>query len=267
MNTFHTLWRAALCGLGLAFLLAGPVWAEPAITQRIEWKKVPIRLDLSTGSERIVHFPGPVRVGVPASLRPVLRAQSLDGTVYFLASAPFDATRILVRSLEAGRFYLLDIAASGVGTPMPPVQVYVKEADGPHSLTRPQAPLDDRPARAPYGYVALTRFAAHQLYAPARLVQDRPGIVRMPVSRDPVALLRGGVVDAVPLVAWRAGGLYVTAVRLTNRTGQPQILDPRTLRGTWLAATFQHHHLLGVGSDADTTVVYLVSARPFETAR
>ena len=98
MSPVSLLRRIVLYGLGLALLLAGSVGAESGITQRIEWKKVPIQLDLRTGSERIVHFPGPVRVGVPAVLQPVLRAQSLDGTVYFLADAPFDATRILVRS-------------------------------------------------------------------------------------------------------------------------------------------------------------------------
>jgi hypothetical protein len=58
--------------------------------------------------------------------------------------------------------------------------------------------------------------------------------------------------------------LYVTAVKLTNRWKKPQVLDPRTLRGQWLAATFQHSRLLPAGDDADTTAVYLVSARPFE---
>jgi hypothetical protein len=68
-------------------------------------------------------------------------------------------------------------------------------------------------------------------------------------------------------VAWRAGGLYVTAVKLTNRTDQPQILDPRDLRGSWLTATFQHNRLLAAGSEADTTAVYLISARPFAASR
>ena len=115
--------------------------------------------------------------------------------------------------------------------------------------------------------MALTRFAARQLYAPLRLAQGRPGIVRVPVHRTPVALLRGGAVQAVPLASWRAGTLFVTAVRLTNRTGQPRTLDPRELRGTWLAATFQHNRLLPAGSEADTTAVYLVSDRAFEASR
>ena len=67
-------------------------------------------------------------------------------------------------------------------------------------------------------------------------------------------------------MAWRANGLYVTAVKLTNRTELPQTLDPRDLQGTWLSATFQHHRLLPMGDEADTTAVYLISARPFDVS-
>ena len=88
----------------------------------------------------------------------------------------------------------------------------------------------------------------------------------MPVKRKKVTLVRGAAVTAEPLVAWRAGDLYVTGVKLRNRTGQAVILDPRKLRGTWLTAAFQHNRLHAAGDEADTTVVYLLSARPFETS-
>jgi len=86
------------------------------------------------------------------------------------------------------------------------------------------------------------------------------------VPSEPFDLIHGGAVEATPLIGWRANGLYITAVKLTNRTAEPQILDPRDLRGAWLTATFQHHRLLPKGDEADTTAVYLVSARPFELA-
>ena len=42
-------------------------------------------------------------------------------------------------------------------------------------------------------------------------------MVRVPVKRKKVSLVRGAAVTAEPLVAWRAGDLYLTAVKLTNR--------------------------------------------------
>ena len=256
---------AALLGLALA-LLAGAAAAEdePPPVERILWQRVPIRLELPVGRERIVHFPSPVRVGLPAALQAQLRAQSIDGSLYLLAQAPFERQRVMVREIEAGRVYLLDVSAAE-GAPSGPVQIVASTAPAPRELAAEAG--DAAPPAVDYGYVTLTRFAAQQLYAPARVLQDLPGVVRVPVKRDPLPLVRGGALAATPLVAWRSGGLYLTAVKLTNTTREPQTLDPRALRGTWLAATFQHHRLLPAGDEADTTALYLLSARPFEASR
>jgi len=252
-------------GIGLV-LMQSLAHAEPEVTERIEWNKTPIQLDLKVGHERLVTLPGPVKVGVPASLQPLLRTQSINGTVYLLASGPFDATRVMARSIDGGQIILFDVSASKDGGQIHPVQVYVKTSGEGHTEAM-ESSVASQDAASQYSYVALTRFAAQQLYAPGRLVQDRPGIVRVPVMHESVSLMYGGAVDATPLVSWRAGGLYVTAVKLTNRSDQPQTLDPRNLRGSWLTATFQHNRLLVAGSDADTTAVYLISARPFEASR
>lgn len=256
----------ALLGLALA-LLAGAAGAEdePPPVERIFYQRLPVRLELPVGRERIVHFPAPVRVGLPAVLQTPLRVQSIDGSLYLLAQAPFERQRLMVRELEAGRVYLLDVSAAAEGAPSGPVQIVASTPPPPREPTAEAG--DGAPAPVDYGYVALTRFAAQQLYAPARLLQDLPGVVRVPVKREPVPLVRGGAVTATPLVAWRSGGLYLTAVKLTNTTRAPQTLDPRALRGSWLAATFQHHRLLPAGEEADTTALYLLSARPFEASR
>lgn len=264
MNNFK---RGVMSWLGVVLLLMQSVGhAESEITERIEWNKTPIQLDLKVGHERLVTLPGPVKVGVPASLQPLLRTQSVNGTVYLLASAPFDATRVMAQSVDGGQMFLFDVSASKDGGQTYPVQVYVKTNGESHAETM-DSPIASQDSTVQYSYVALTRFAAQQLYAPARLIQDRSGIVRVPVKREPVSLMYGGAVDAMPLVAWRAGGLYVTAVKLTNRADQPQTLDPRNLRGTWLTAAFHHNRLLAAGNEADTAAVYLISARPFEAAR
>ena len=267
MNSINHFKRGVMFWLGVGLLLMqSTVHAEPEITERIEWNKTPIQLDLKVGHERLVHLPGAVKIGVPASLQPLLRTQSVNGTVYLLASAPFDATRVMAQSIDGGQMFLFDVSASQEGGQTHPVQVYVK-ANGERHAETTDSSLPSHDATAQYSYVALTRFAAQQLYAPARLVLDRPGIVRVPVMQEPIGLLYGGAIDATPLVAWRAGALYVTAVKLTNHTDQPQALDPRHLRGTWLTASFQHNRLLAAGNEADTTAVYLISARPFEAAR
>jgi len=260
-NTFN---HVIATWLGVVLLLAQSlVFAETDTPERIEWKKAPIRLELAVGQEQRIEFPAAVKVGVPASVQSLLRTQSVNGTVYLLAQAPFDSSRLMVRELDSGRIYLFDVTAAEEGGASPPIQITVA---GDREIDNDFATVGNNTDQAQPDYIQLTRFAAQQLYAPLRLVKDRPGIVRVPVKRDAVDLLHGGTIEASPLVAWRANGLYVTAVKLTNRTEQPQTLDPRDLRGTWQTATFQHHRLLPRGDEADTTAVYLISARPFDVS-
>ena len=253
-----------ITSLGVVMLLANTlVHAETDTPERIEWKKAPIRLELAVGQEQRIEFPAAVKVGVPASVQSLLRTQSVNGTVYLLAQAPFDSSRLMVREFDSGRIYLFDVTAAEEGGASPPIQIFVT---GDSEVANDVATGANGSRLSQPDYIQLTRFAAQQLYAPIRLVKDRPGIVRVPVTRDAVDLLHGGTVEATPLVAWRANGLYVTAVKLTNRTEQPQTLDPRDLRGAWLTATFQHHRLLPKGDEADTMAVYLISARPFDVS-
>lgn len=234
--------------------------------QPIVWDKTPIDLTLTVGQERLVQFPGPITVGVPSGLTQLLRVQTVDDTVYLLAQRPFEATRVIARDRDSGRTYVIDVSASTDGGQTLPVQIKLTaDTDLPGSTAGDVNALHDV-AAARIGYVTLTRFAAQQLYAPARLLADLPGAVRVPIKPDPVMLLRGDAVTATPLIAWRADGLYLTAVKLTNLLAIPLLLDPRALRGAWLAATFQHNRLAKHGDEADTTVVYLISSLPFAAA-
>jgi len=243
----------------LLLLLSVGVNAASDTPERIAWHKTPIAVELAVGAERLVHFPEAVKVGVPPQLQGSLRVQSIAGTLYLLAHQPFTVTRVVVRDLDNGQVYLLDLSAAADGGRNNPLEIYLPD-EGPAEGAKAAAEASGPPQ---YGYVTLTRFAAQQLYAPARLLQDLAGVVRVPIKREPVALVRGDAVEALPLIAWRAGDLYVTAAKLTNKTDRPQTLDPRTLRGRWLTATFQHNRLHEAGSEADRTVVYLISDRPF----
>ena len=261
MRETNTIHPVIVTCLGVALLLMQTLaHAETNMIERIEWKKVPIRLELVVGQEQRIEFPNAVKVGIPSSVQPRLRTQSVNGAVYLLAHAPFDTNRIMVRELDSGRIYLLDVTSTQDGAVTHPVQIYVTDDSGAYDLEI-NNPSPERPS-----YIQLTRFAAQQLYAPSRLVKDNSAIIRVPVSGHSVDLLHGGAVEAIPLVAWRANGLYITAVKLTNRTHQARTLDPRDLRGAWLTASFQHHRLFPVGDEADTTAVYLISARPFEVS-
>lgn len=240
--------------------------------ERVVWRKTPIAIPLIVGEERLIHFPESVSIGLPQSLTARLRSQSINGTLYLLARQSFESTRVMVRSENGGPLFVLDLSAALSNEerpPLPDVQVVLdtsKVAAGSDGSDTDSAETTTGNRFSQWGYVALTRYAAQQLYAPERLVPNTPGVVAIPVQVAPVGLLRGGGVEAVPVAAWKAGLHYVTAVRLTNYSAKAVILDPRELRGAWLAATFQHNRLLPSGTDEDTTAVYLISDRPFDVA-
>lgn len=254
-------------------------WADSAV-ERLFWDKVPLRIILPVGRERLVTFPGEVRVGIPQPLTGKLRTQSHAGTVYWMAKEAFEPQRIQVRDLDGQGSVLIDLSAGQTpGLPDHPIEVLFKPGqrsavDGllnadADSIASTSSHKKAKPVKNPKtaGLVALTRFAAQQLYAPARLLKATPAIQRVSVGQTPIEhLLHGESVIATPIAGWRSGGLYVTAVEVKN-TGPDFIdLDPRLLRGRWRAATFQHTRLHPAGSEADTSAVYLVSDRPFHEA-
>tara|TARA_R110000851_G_scaffold86648_3_gene188234 strand:- start:17221 stop:18054 length:834 start_codon:yes stop_codon:yes gene_type:complete len=261
--------------LGLCFPLLSFAQVDDAALstpERVVWNKAPIAIPLVVGEERLVHFPDSVSIGLPQSLTPLLRSQSINGTLYLFARKPFEPTRVMVRSETDGPIYVLDISAAPGGADsrsLPDVQVLLQASQKPPQDLSEDAGADqstsDKQSQS-LGYAALTRYAAQQLYAPTRLIPQQLGVVAIPVNPEPVDLVVGGKIEAVPVAAWKAGLRYVTAVKLINRTQSPVVLDPRELRGSWLAATFQHNRLLPAGSEADTTAVYLVSDRRFDAA-
>ena len=228
--------------------------------ERLFWDKVPLRITLPVGKERLVTFPAAVRLGMPGTLAAKLRTQSNQGTVYWLAHEAFDTQRIEVREIKSNRIYLIDLSAGKKsGLSDTPIKVINKQTEDE------QTPVKQitQKTRTP-GYVALTRFAAQQLYAPARLLKAAPGIHRVSVARQPSThLIRGEQIEATPVAGWQSGSFYVTAVALKNTSHQYITLDPRYIRGAWRTATFQHTRLHPAGSEADTTAVYLISGRPF----
>ncbi len=246
----------------------------PMPPERIIWDRTPLGIALPIGQERQVTFPAPVEVGMPAGLADTVRTQVVAGTVYWVAKSEFTPQRIQVRDTATGQIYLVDLSARSSASTAP---VIVTQAAAPAQVDGGAGGMASAagtvaagtvtaPKMPTYDYGALTRFAAQSLYAPRRLAPTLPGVFQAPVDGRLIDLVRGESIQATPLIAWRSGNLHITAVRLRNMGMSPVILDPRSLRGLWVAATFQHARLFPKGDEADTTAVYLISAKPFEHA-
>jgi integrating conjugative element protein (TIGR03749 family) len=236
--------------------------------ERIIWNKEPVSLHLTVDQERLVTFPASVHVGVQEGMAGVLRTQVVDGTVYWKATRAFPVLRVQVQELESGRIFLVDLKADKTATSSEPVEVAVPASSASTGARDGDRAAPATPAGGQIGYVKLTRFAAQQLYAPTRLVQPEAGISPVALRTEgAVRLILGrnaGAVEAIPIESWRSANFYVTAIRLRNLGTSAITIDPRELRGRWLAATPQHGRLLPAGDDADTSALYLISSRSFE---
>jgi len=256
---------------------------EQTAYERIFWNKTPLSITLQTGRERLIHFPDMVRVKPPKALSSEqLKITVVDNVVYLKALKDFSAERMKVQafnhtsgSFEGGRFYLLDLSAKRNGG-SEQIQIIDKTNSNQSSLmqsgmnsAQPEGVAEQSDGvnasqSQDVDMVALVRYAAQQLYAPERLVQSHPSIYRTPLRvKALTSLYRGGELQSIPLASWKGGDLYLTAVKIQNKTTLPVILDPRLFRGQWRSRTLQHGSLSRYQTEADTSTVYLVSDRPF----
>lgn len=256
---FYLLSTVLFCGVAIA-------------TEQVQWQRIPLPVELHTGHERVIFVNKNVRVGYPASLDGRLRLQSSGGTLYLKASEDFPDTRLELHDVDSGEIILLDVHAR-TGGELEPLELNYNTRVWRSDISETQNESSGTSAVIPQEYseplpVALTRYAAQMLYAPLRTVAPLPGITPVPLHLPPMltTLLPAIPVTATPLNAWRLGDLTVTAIKLQNRTEQPVTLDPRTLQGQFLTATFQHSWLGAHGTPEDTTVVYLVSEGSTDSA-
>jgi integrating conjugative element protein (TIGR03749 family) len=230
--------------------------------ERMVWDKAPLQISLGIGPdhERSLTFPAPMHIGIPQDIAHQLRVQTVGRTSYFTALAPFGRSRVVAEDRATGAVILLDLTAS-------------KDSSGTHPITIvvPTAPIDSTAGidpQQPVDMVTLTRFAAQQLYAPRRLATPHPAVRRVLVDPRPIDdLYAGAGIRATPAAQWRSEDFHLTAVVLQNLRAEAIELDPQLVRGRWRAVTFHHGRLHAHGSEADTTVVYLVCDRSFETCR
>ena len=262
--------KSCIQGLFVILLALASATVIADASERVLWDKRPISVHLQVGYERIIHFPDDVRYWLPDTVKRHVSVLAANGVLYIRAMEPFPTTRLRIQGLNNQQVYLLDITASEVAAVSEELIVMTKENTRNRSreATAYKTTEDWR--------IRLTRYAAQQLYAPERLVGGDSAIKRIPVeSKTSVPLIRGGLIEAVPIASWQGHGLTVTAVRVRNlslqslqlqfdRSDSLQALDLSYLvRGDWLTATLQHDRLGAMGDETDTTTLYLVSNRSF----
>lgn len=233
----------------------------------MQWKRIPLRVDLHVGQERILFLDKNVQVGVPSELDNKLEVQSVGGAVYLKANKAFPISRLQFRDIESGQIILVDLKSQARKEKLDSIRILFDESVTNNvEKVAQNAVSDDEEEIAPIKNAlpvpaAITRYAAQSLYAPLRTVEPLPGIQRvaMRLPKSLPTLMPNLAVLATPLESWGMDGYIVTAVRIKHLEKNRVELDPRYLQGNFYAATFQHNWLGEYGSPEDTTTVYLVT--------
>ena len=233
-----------------------------SLFQYMVWRKAPLNITLPVGHERMISFPGSVKFGYDQGVLPqsVLHVVNNNQTLYLTASKAFKAQPVRVLLVKSGKIILMNLTAKQ-GVSDTPVDVVL-----PVPSTSVKAQNDMQSGAVNYG--GLIRFAANQLYAPARLLTQPGNIFRTPMeTRQSVPLLLDGSVLANPLISWREHSAYITAVQVYNNEKFAVNLDPSAFCGQWkMAAFYPRKTIQKQSSDTDNTTVFLVSDQPFGQA-
>ena len=228
--------------------------------QHIVWDKTPINVILPVGIERMVSFPTSIKFGYDTSEIPAgaLRVQNAGGTLYLLAKQPFNATRVHVM-LKDGKIILLNLSAQKNADTVPLDIVLQTIGDMNVSNSNVSTSFDA---------VTLTRFAFQQLYAPERLLNDPQGIARVTMHiPEIVGIVEPSKIIAMPLISWRGGDNYVTAILLRNETPNAITLNEKALCGDFVSSSFYPTKTLAPQSTlGDSTTLVVVTESPIATA-
>jgi len=257
----------------LTFSLNQSSYAQSA--QRMVYMGDPLKITLGIGEERRLTFPGAklVWADVKDKLKPKLDSLIVGKNVYFKAKEPFKSTRIIIGEDGGSKVYLLDIMATDkkVGNK----RLVIVEGEDRFAIADKDKKVVPESVIAPLtrksspgaGFKTLLQFASREIYAPERLRSKTVGMHREFINKRPTYhLYRGNQISTHPVVAWRSGGLHVSAIKVQNRTSDFLPLDPRLLRGKWKTALFYHGQLAPNGSPQDTSTLFLISDSPYVDA-
>ncbi|THT98446.1 TIGR03749 family integrating conjugative element protein [Lampropedia puyangensis] len=240
-------------------------------TERVVFNRRPVGVALPVGQERLITMPGPSVLHVPTDIEVAVRLESIGRTVYATALRPFETIRIIAELVDTGEQIPLDLVANeGTVTASAEMEVFLSSSVSADRKKEPALSTDDQEQEQQQAadMVELTRHAARALYAPRRLAYKPSNISQVGVDTQPVdGLIAGALVETTPVGQWRSGNLYVTAVVVRNRSKFALEVPLEDVRGQWLSATAQHGRIGPAGSETDTTAIYLVCQRAFESCR
>ena len=243
--------------------------------ERIVWIKTPIHFVVPLNHQRMLSFPDRVQVdnNNPDLTTNKVTIYNNAGTLYVTARKAFKPILLPVKLMASGEVVLVYLSSNDKAQDNHPLDVVIPSIS-PSAYNAGQT--EEKPT-VTINDVSLLRFAVQQ-FGVKRLASQPNNISRTPMyTHKSVNIYYGDAVEAFPLISWRGGDLYVTAVQLKNTTDRTVQLDPRKLIGHWQAAGFYRFDAMKTlttplvpfntltprSTKRDFTLLFVVSNKPF----
>jgi len=238
--------------------------------QTVKWNNLPIPVQLETNQEMIIQVMENVEIGLPESLLKKVKAESQQGYVYITSIEDFDKTRIKLRLLESGQMLLIDLSSTPESTEQENIFIQVgdvvpeKKSDYVNNNSyRSRVSGSVTP-------IQLTRYAARSFFGPERLVIKDDRIRMGKVGNlDLSDLFTGpsrGLFLIEPLAVFKTGKMHLTAIKLTNKTTVPQVINSNHINAKFSFSTPQSTVVNQKNVAGDMTVLYLITDVPIASS-
>ena len=112
-------------------------------------------------------------------------------------------------------------------------------------------------------YVEMMRLAA--TISSDGLAEIEGGVKEEQINARPIQNLLADGLLVTPVDGWRKNGLYITRLMIENESDELRAIDLPSIPGDWLASSADQLTLAPYRAEGDSTWLYLLSSRPFNT--
>lgn len=243
--------------------------------EHVVWVKTPINFVVPQNKQRMISFPARVEIDNqnPNLTTDKVTIYNNNGTLYVTAHKEFAPILLPIKVVSTGEVVLVYLSSNASTQDNNPLDVVIPSISktaysSGETKEKPTVTIND---------LSLLRFATEQ-FSLQRLASHPENITRTPMyTHRTVNIYYGDEVMGFPLISWRSGDLYVTAVQLKNTTKHTVYLNPGNLIGHWQAASFYrrdrmktlttpsvpYNKLTATGTKRDFTLLFVVSTKPF----
>lgn len=234
-------------------------------TEILVWDKKPLSIRLEIGKERIIEFEDNIEIEMTSNVHSRLKIDAAAGVAYLTAIESFPKSRISVTLVATNERIFIDLFA--IESDSNQELDLIKVISNDTKLEKEHQKNQHFKQSVNITIKELVQYASHDFFAPTRLKLNnlliQESIINQKLNLDILFLGRSaGLFDLKPLKQYRTLNYNLTAIVLTNKTSEKQMILYKDIYPNFIAVSSQHKDVGPVGSNSQSTILYLVTEKP-----